>query len=202
MRQGWALACPRRHWKDTESISYLRTNAGTHAWWWISLLARAGKKSSPIAAMGPNRPGRGSKVRTRIIELHDAWSCCTARIAAPVARPLAPLPQPSQRPLERIRHPPGIRPISTGIRRRSNQLSSNARRLRGISPDQGMCEVSDPRHLTPCGSGLSRTEPPGRKELPGTPAESGHGSFQSRSRWGLHPRRDHFESVARIGDRS
>jgi hypothetical protein len=129
-----------------------------------------------------NGPSRASKVRTRTIELHDEWSRCTVRgsprSAAGAFTPA--LPTPTRMYPTSAGHPTNLE----GIRRRSNQLSINARRLARISPDPGMCEVSRPRHLTRCGSGLSRTEPPAGKELPGTPAESGHGSFQSRSRWG------------------
>lgn len=138
----------------------------------------------------PQWAPRGSKVRTRTIELRDWWSRCTVRgsgrLAASAFSPA--LPTPTRTHPTSAGHPTNLE----GIRRRSNQLSIYARRLARSSPDQGMCEVSRPRHLTPCGSGLSRTEPPGGKEPPGTPAESGHGSFQSRSRWGLLPRRGHF----------
>jgi hypothetical protein len=58
--------------------------------------------------------------------------------------------------------------------------------LTEVSPDPGIYETAGPCHLTPRGSGLSSTEPPGRN-CPARAAESGHGSFPPRPRWGCIP---------------
>jgi hypothetical protein len=65
-----------------------------------------------------------------------------------------------------------------------------------VSPDLGMYEVCCSRHLTPRGSGLSSTEPPGRN-CPAHPRSQGTDPSNLGRAGVRKPRRGHFESGVR-----